>query len=78
MLSDLPSGVLVALLVRIRLNAPYGAPCFLTSAPFTPVAALLSRLNTPYGAPRYLTGCGCDRWRHVPFVLIHLMAFHAF
>ena len=32
MLSDLPSGVLVALLVRIRLNAPYGAPCFLTYA----------------------------------------------
>ena len=30
MLSDLPSGVLVALLVRIRLNAPYGAPCFIT------------------------------------------------
>ena len=37
------------------LNAPYGAPCFLTG--FTVVASALParRLNAPYGAPCFLT-----------------------
>ena len=39
----------------LGLNAPYGAPCFLT---FAHVAVPLGRrggLNAPYGAPCFLT-----------------------
>ena len=39
----------------MRLNAPYGAPCFLAISTTTPSANLLRCLNVPYGAPRFLT-----------------------
>ena len=38
-----------------RLNAPYGAPCFLTSRHSLMRRQALPGLNTPYGAPRFLT-----------------------
>ena len=37
------------------LNAPYGAPCFLTEVVPVEVATRLVRLNAPYGAPCFLT-----------------------
>ena len=39
----------------IRLNAPYGAPCFLTMPNKTVGIAEYIRLNAPYGAPCFLT-----------------------
>ena len=38
-----------------RLNAPYGARCFLTAKKVAPVMVYLSGLNAPYGARCFLT-----------------------
>ena len=38
-----------------RLNAPYGARCFLTNKIAEAAALLTSRLNAPYGARCFLT-----------------------
>ena len=38
-----------------RLNAPYGARCFLTEKKVAPVMVYLSGLNAPYGARCFLT-----------------------
>ena len=62
------------------LNAPYGAPYFLTHFDmFRDRLVFMINLNTPYGAPCFLTalqprsGDGrCD------VVLMHLMALRAF
>ena len=64
----------------LRLNAPYGARCFLT----TPTVgryggARKYGLNAPYGARCFLTRCtgwSGDRGRRR--VLMHLMALGAF
>ena len=37
------------------LNAPYGAPCFLTVLVWANLHRLTACLNAPYGAPRFLT-----------------------
>ena len=42
------------------LNAPYGAPCFLTRTPTRTLASWSARLNAPYGAPRFLSPGGRD------------------
>ena len=59
------------------LNAPYGAPCFLTWI----VAArgpIEQSLNAPYGAPCFLTVVPLV-WQHGhDNVLMHLMALGAF
>ena len=38
-----------------RLNAPYGAPCFLTAPDVTRRELMEHRLNAPYGTPCFLT-----------------------
>ena len=38
-----------------RLNAPYGAPCFLTEELERLNRAAFPSLNAPYGAPCFLT-----------------------
>ena len=39
----------------IRLNAPYGARCFLTSVTVNDTPQVRVRLNAPYGARCFLT-----------------------
>ena len=54
MLSDREGYLKRGRLISVRLNAPYGAPYFLTTN--VPSTCMLSRtrLNAPYGAPRFL------------------------
>ena len=64
---------------RLRLNAPYGARCFLTlkqqdSAGKTRIAGL----NAPYGARCFLTEKDLHRNIRAASVLMHLMALGAF
>ena len=40
---------------EFRLNAPYGARCFLTRITSTPSSVKLPGLNAPYGARCFLT-----------------------
>ena len=54
MLSDAVLLWLAADLWSSGLNAPYGAPCFLTS-PASSRAISRASLNAPYGAPCFLT-----------------------
>ena len=61
------------------LNAPYGAPCFLTGSSMKSAGRSTPCLNAPYGAPCFLTGrtarfIGSEGL----FVLMHLMALRAF
>ena len=78
MLSDLNESVRKEL-GDVGLNAPYGAPCFLTHHRRDSPDGGRARLNAPYGAPCFLTRCVaelCARswWR----VLMHPMALRAF
>ena len=64
---------------RIRLNAPYGAWCFLTER----LALICSRtsvlrLNAPYGARCFLIPEGHDGRRDAHRVLMRLMVLGAF
>ena len=54
MLSDAVNGDNVKL-AAAGLNAPYGAPRFLTLSRLTDLRSALSCLNAPYGAPCFLT-----------------------
>ena len=45
------------------LNAPYGAPCFLTGGQYTGDTGTITGLNAPYGAPCFLTCCTVWAWR---------------
>ena len=60
------------------LNAPYGAPCFLTYGidPMDSFVAL--RLNAPYGTPRFLAGSHPHEVRQDLDVLMHPMALRTF
>ena len=40
---------------KYRLNAPFGARCFLTTGPFTMSTSWSTRLNAPFGARCFLT-----------------------
>ena len=62
----------------IRLNAPYGARCFLTSVTVNDTPQVRVRLNAPYGARCFLTTVsrGDQSWANT--VLMHLMALGAF
>ena len=48
-----------------RLNAPYGAPCFLTEITEIENDEPEFCLNAPYGAPRFLTNEGDDMKHNV-------------
>ena len=61
-----------------RLNAPYGAPCFLTGGLLVLEAQGSRRLNAPYGAPCFLTRRGQLFRLPTLEVLMHLMALRAF
>ena len=43
----------------LGLNAPYGAPCFLTLIRNSCRTPWVTGLNAPYGAPCFLTPCNC-------------------
>ena len=48
--------------ITVRLNAPFGARCFLTWTVITPKAAQTGSLNAPFGARCFLTwlrACVC-------------------
>ena len=79
MLSDLPT-VFGSTSVRDRLNAPYGARCFLTrSDPANAAPTVKASLNAPYGARCFLTRVGRALLiRPLGAVLMHLMALGAF
>ena len=55
MLSDRKEDRVSYRLPYSRLNAPYGAPCFLTLARSTLQVRSHASLNAPYGAPCFLT-----------------------
>ena len=61
----------------LRLNAPYGARCFLTGAIDTIIQELES-LNAPYGARCFLTILWKELCLIVLQVLMHLMVRGAF
>ena len=60
------------------LNAPYGAPHFLTSNMFEDMIVRRNRLNAHYGAPCFLTEHRLRVHQEGGVVLMHLMALHAF
>ena len=62
----------------MRLNAPYGAPCFLTRRLRTSRSSLTCGLNAPYGAPCFLTNLSDALLADDVEVLMHLMALRAF
>ena len=45
----------LATMIKPSLNAPYGAPHFLTSNMFENMIVRRNRLNAPYDAPYFLT-----------------------
>ena len=55
MLSDLATRIAAEYSVMYGLNAPYGAPCFLTRPGQHLDYPRAVRLNAPYGAPCFLT-----------------------
>ena len=55
MLSDLVFSVWRGGVKLQRLNAPYGAPCFLTQSESWCDMPKMGGLNAPYGAPCFLT-----------------------
>ena len=61
-----------------RLNAPYGAPCFLTEITEIENDEPEFCLNAPYGAPCFLTFRTTDQAGNPSNVLMHLMALRAF
>ena len=62
----------------MRLNAPYGAWCFLTDQRGRPPVTGIESLNAPYGARCFLTSLLTLSRRLVGDVLMHLMALGAF
>ena len=54
-LSDMMLTITIRILVRLSLNAPCGARCFLTSARYLSHVASVERLNAPFGARCFLT-----------------------
>ena len=65
--------------LRRRLNAPYGARCFLTAGEKVLVKGMKSKsLNAPYGARCFLTREGPRHGPCAPDVLMRLMALGAF
>ncbi len=62
---------------RSSLNAPYGAPCFLTYREFPWVDDSMC-LNAPYGAPYFLTDPPVPGRVRGRDVLMHLMVLCAF
>ena len=64
---------------RAGLNAPYGAPYFLTCRTITVFTCSVRCLNAPYGTPRFLPRPRRRTVRHLPhLVLMHLMVLRAF
>ena len=63
--------------VQIRLNAPFGAQCFLTQPPKFSLGSATC-LNAPFGA-RFFLALGL-LFHDVPrfFILMHLLALGAF
>ena len=61
-----------------RLNAPYGARCFLTGVVGIPQNIVKKRLNAPYGARCFLTKYITLTPHEKRVVLMHLMALGAF
>ena len=61
-----------------RLNAPFGARCFLASATIGAAIGMLIGLNAPFGARCFLTKSAIRANRRLASVLMHLMALGAF
>ena len=62
----------------VRLNAPFGARCFLTNAFNLRNDTYFESLNAPFGARCFLTyTAGCSFIRKTD-VLMHLLALAAF
>ena len=62
-----------------RLNAPYGARCFLTRRQGPARRTRRTQgLNAPYGARCFLTQDGYKVGENLTYVLMHLMALGAF
>ena len=61
-----------------RLNAPFGARCFLTGVSWTLWAHSVLRLNAPFGARCFLTDTDLERVGLSRQVLMHLLALGAF
>ena len=65
-------------LIASRLNAPFGARCFLTSAKMNASKDSTKSLNAPFGARCFLTHGGCDARACGGAVLMHRLALGAF
>ena len=79
MLSDLPQGFMQLNKAVTGLNAPYGAPYFMTSTTGLSKNSPSPRLNAPYDAPYFLTGRYDPAAAHAAVcVLMHLMVPRAF
>ena len=77
MLSDYPVKR-VKLLQQSRLNAPYGARCFLTVRSHVFLVSVRRGLNALYGARCFLTRIAAISGPESLQVLMHLMALGAF
>ena len=60
------------------LNAPYGAPCFLTISSGVLRRLTTCSLNALYGAPAFQLTPDADVVISTPRVLMHLMVLRAF
>ena len=78
MLSDPSSADAIYAAKEDRLNAPYGARCFLTRDAFERYNVVGFCLNAPYGARCFLTRDQELMSTKTAAVLMHLMALGAF
>ena len=78
MLSDKNEGEDIDEYLESRLNAPFGARCFLTAVTVRLNLTVAIGLNAPFGARCFLTPYPSVRVARTTYVLMHLLALGAF
>ena len=77
MLYDPSDGAEWDVLDILRLNAPFGARCFMTEKNADGDILITWGLNAPFGARCFMTGCRAATRRPGSFVLMHRLVLGA-